>query len=67
MAAVRAGRVGWDIGSTAEIPPGEYAQMILQTFAKGEPHYVDLLEELCEDDEETDTRSVFDLAAVIRH
>ncbi len=66
MAAVRAGRVGWDIGSTAEIPPGEYAQMILRTFAKGEPHYVDLLEELCEE-EDTDERAVFDLAAVIRH
>ena len=66
MTAVRAGRVGWDIGSTVEIPPGEYARMILRSFAQGEPSYVDLLEQLCEPDEDEATSS-FDLAAVIRH
>ena len=55
MAAERAGRIGWDIGSTVDITSHEYTQMMLELFEDGEPTFVDLLEKLCsEDDEEED-------------
>jgi len=54
MAAERAGRIGWDIGSTVDIASGEYTQMMLELFENGEPTYVDMLDKLCSEDEDDD-------------
>ncbi|NOZ87458.1 MAG: hypothetical protein GXP49_14540 [Deltaproteobacteria bacterium] len=75
MAALQAGRIGWDIGSTVDVPSQDYTELIIEIFSHGEPGYVDLLEKLCysgEEEEEEDDDDEFEkrfrkVVAIIKH
>ena len=72
MAALRAGRIGWDIGSSVDIPVEEYTDLIIDLFKEGEPEYVKLLDELCSlddgDQEDEDAWSkIRNVVAIVKH